>query len=157
MRMRCPRTIAVAVLAACASIGVAAPLINGAGATFPYPIYAKWAEAYHKAKGPASRFQWGYNYLDGLLRLTPDDTATIERVGSEVLGELDGPNRVHRRTLSRLSRLDASLKEWSTDPKRDAVFAKFRARVASACGKSGGDPAAQEGCRSFGAAKVAAS
>ena len=115
------------------------------------------AEAYHKAKGPASRFQWGYNYLDGLLRLTPDDTATIERVGSEVLGELDGPNRVHRRTLSRLSRLDASLKEWSTDPKRDAVFARFRARVASACGKSGGDPAAQEGCRSFGAAKVAAS
>ena len=32
------------------------------------------AEAYEKAKGPASRFQWGYSYLDGLLRLTPDDT-----------------------------------------------------------------------------------
>ena len=33
------------------------------------------AEAYEKAKGPASRFQWGYQYLDGLLRLTPDDLA----------------------------------------------------------------------------------
>jgi protein disulfide-isomerase len=40
------------------------------------------AEAYAKAKGPASRFQWGYNYLDGLLRMKPDDLATIERVGS---------------------------------------------------------------------------
>ncbi|HUQ08783.1 MAG TPA: thioredoxin family protein [Steroidobacteraceae bacterium] len=109
-------------------------------------------EAYHKAKGPASRFQWGYNYLDGLLRLAPEDTATIEKVGSEVLGELDGPNRVHRRTLSRLSRLDAALKEWSTDPKRDAVFAKFRTQVAAACAKSGGEQAAAEGCRKFGGA-----
>jgi thiol-disulfide isomerase/thioredoxin len=113
------------------------------------------AEAYHKAKGPASRFQWGYNYLDGLLRLAPDDTATIEKVGIEVIGELDGPNRVHRRTLSRLSRLDAALKEWSTDPKRDAVLAKFRTQVVAACVKSGGDQAADEGCRNFGSAAAA--
>lgn len=26
-------------------------LINGAGATFPYPIYSKWFDEYHKAKG----------------------------------------------------------------------------------------------------------
>ena len=35
-----------------------------------------------RRKGPASRFQWGYQYLDGLLRLTPDDLATIEKVGA---------------------------------------------------------------------------
>jgi phosphate transport system substrate-binding protein len=39
--------------AACAAIGLSgaasAAEISGAGATFPYPIYAKWAEAY-KAK-----------------------------------------------------------------------------------------------------------
>lgn len=112
------------------------------------------AEAYHKAKGPASRFQWGFDYLSGLLRLTPEDTATIEKVGTEVIGELDGPNRVHRRTLSRLSRLDAALKEWSTDSARVAVFSKFRAQVAAACGKTGGDAAADEGCRNFGSAAV---
>ncbi|MGA1048077.1 MAG: phosphate ABC transporter substrate-binding protein PstS, partial [Minisyncoccia bacterium] len=33
------------------SLGVQAAEITGAGATFPYPIYAKWAEAYHKATG----------------------------------------------------------------------------------------------------------
>ena len=26
-------------------------LINGAGATFPYPVYSKWFDEYHKAHG----------------------------------------------------------------------------------------------------------
>jgi thiol-disulfide isomerase/thioredoxin len=87
------------------------------------------AEAYAKAKGPASRFQWGYQYLDGLLRLTPDDLATIEKVGLQVMAELDGPNRVHRRTLSRLNKLDAELREWNTSAARNAVAAKLQSRV----------------------------
>jgi thiol-disulfide isomerase/thioredoxin len=113
------------------------------------------AEAYQKARGPASRFQWGYQYLDGLLRLTPDDTATIEKVGIAVIGELDGPNRIHRRTLSRLTRLDKALAEWNTTPQRAAVVAKFRKQVSVACAKTPGDVAAQSGCRSFGNAVAA--
>ncbi len=31
--------------------------ISGAGATFPYPIYAKWAEAYKKATGSGLNYQ----------------------------------------------------------------------------------------------------
>ncbi len=31
--------------------------ITGAGATFPYPIYAKWAEAYKKATGNSMNYQ----------------------------------------------------------------------------------------------------
>jgi phosphate transport system substrate-binding protein len=31
--------------------------ITGAGATFPYPIYAKWAEAYKKATGTGMNYQ----------------------------------------------------------------------------------------------------
>ena len=31
--------------------------INGAGATFPYPIYAKWADAYQKATGLRFNYQ----------------------------------------------------------------------------------------------------
>jgi len=114
------------------------------------------AEAYQKARGPASRFQWGYQYLDGLLRLSPDDTATIEKVGVAVIGELDGPNRIHRRTLSRLTRLDKALREWSTTPQRAAVVAKLKTGVAQACAKSPGDVAAETGCRSFGSAVAAA-
>ena len=113
------------------------------------------AEAYQKAKGPASRFQWGYQYLDGLLRLSPDDTATIEKVGTTVIGELDGPNRIHRRTLSRLTRLDQALREWNTTPARAAVLTKLRAGVTQACAKSKGDVASETGCKSFGSAVVA--
>jgi protein disulfide-isomerase len=109
-------------------------------------------EAYQKARGPASRFQWGYQYLDGLLRLAPDDTATIEKVGLEVIHELDGPNRIHRRTLSRLDRLDKALRGWNTSPQRAAVVARFRTQVTQACAKSPGDVQTESGCRSFGGA-----
>jgi ABC-type phosphate transport system substrate-binding protein len=38
--------------------------LTGAGATFPYPIYAKWAEAYKAATGIGQlsihRFRWWY-------------------------------------------------------------------------------------------------
>ena len=96
------------------------------------------AEAYAKAKGPASRFQWGYNYLDGLLRMKPDDLATIEKVGAQVIAELDGPNRIHRRTLSRLNRLDEKLTEWNTTAARAKVADNLRANVVRACEKSSG-------------------
>jgi thiol-disulfide isomerase/thioredoxin len=109
-------------------------------------------EAYQKAKGPASRFQWGYQYLDGLLRLSPNNTSAIEKVGSAVIAELDGPNRIHRRTLSRLTRLDKSLREWNSTPARAGVIAKLRAQVAQVCAKSQGDVAAEQGCKSFGTA-----
>src|SRR6201984_2923091 len=32
-------------------------LINGAGATFPYPIYSKWFDEYHKANGTQFNYQ----------------------------------------------------------------------------------------------------
>src|SRR5712675_3547783 len=47
--------------AACAAIGLSgaarAAEISGAGATFPYPIYAKWAEAYKAKTGTSMNYQ----------------------------------------------------------------------------------------------------
>src|SRR5258708_20080665 len=47
--------------AACAAIGLSgaagAAEIAGAGATFPYPIYAKWAEAYKAKTGTSMNYQ----------------------------------------------------------------------------------------------------
>jgi len=45
---------AVAGVAATSAVGAE---ISGAGATFPYPVYAKWAEAYKKATGVAVNYQ----------------------------------------------------------------------------------------------------
>ncbi|MGA7985415.1 MAG: phosphate ABC transporter substrate-binding protein PstS [Burkholderiales bacterium] len=43
--------------AALVSTAAMAADITGAGATFPYPIYAKWADAYHKATGIGLNYQ----------------------------------------------------------------------------------------------------
>ncbi|MGA7490134.1 MAG: phosphate ABC transporter substrate-binding protein PstS [Xanthobacteraceae bacterium] len=50
--MTLSRTVAAAgVFAATMITSAAATDVSGAGATFPYPIYAKWAEAYKKEAG----------------------------------------------------------------------------------------------------------
>ncbi len=41
----------------CAALPARAAEISGAGATFPYPIYAKWAEAYKAKTGTAMNYQ----------------------------------------------------------------------------------------------------
>jgi phosphate transport system substrate-binding protein len=46
-----------AVLAAAGIAGAAAADITGAGATFPYPIYAKWAAAYKNETGVGLNYQ----------------------------------------------------------------------------------------------------
>ena len=48
--------VVVAALAAAASLGHAQD-VTGAGATFPAPIYAKWADAYNKATGVRINYQ----------------------------------------------------------------------------------------------------
>jgi phosphate transport system substrate-binding protein len=50
-------TIAVASLLAATILPAAAADISGAGATFPYPIYAKWADAYKKESGVGLNYQ----------------------------------------------------------------------------------------------------
>jgi phosphate transport system substrate-binding protein len=47
----------LAVLLTLAATSVAANTITGAGATFPYPIYAKWAEDYAKMSGTRLNYQ----------------------------------------------------------------------------------------------------
>jgi phosphate transport system substrate-binding protein len=51
--------IALAILATCAAAGPAsaATLINGAGATFPYPLYSKWFSEYAKID-PSVKFNY---------------------------------------------------------------------------------------------------
>ncbi len=58
------RTFAVAARSAAmvVALAVASPIaqaadISGAGATFPYPIYAKWADAYKKETGDGLNYQ----------------------------------------------------------------------------------------------------
>jgi phosphate transport system substrate-binding protein len=51
------KTFVAAGLLAAATLPAAAIDISGAGATFPYPIYAKWADAYKKQTGNGLNYQ----------------------------------------------------------------------------------------------------
>jgi phosphate transport system substrate-binding protein len=51
------RIIAVAGLLAATVLPAAAVEISGAGATFPYPVYAKWADVYKKETGIGLNYQ----------------------------------------------------------------------------------------------------
>jgi phosphate transport system substrate-binding protein len=48
--------VAAGAVAAVSTIAIAAE-ISGAGASFPYPVYAKWADAYKKATGVGLNYQ----------------------------------------------------------------------------------------------------
>jgi len=54
--MKLARILAVTVAAA-ATLAATAADITGAGATFPYPIYSKWADAYKKSTGNGLNYQ----------------------------------------------------------------------------------------------------
>jgi phosphate transport system substrate-binding protein len=51
------RSIAVAGFLAATVLPAAAVEISGAGATFPYPVYAKWADTYKKETGVGLNYQ----------------------------------------------------------------------------------------------------
>ena len=74
-------------LALLASVGIAAQAgdITGAGATFPFPVYAKWAEEYKKATGV------GLNYQSigssGGIRQINAKTVTFGATDAPVKGE----------------------------------------------------------------------
>jgi protein disulfide-isomerase len=110
-----------------------------------------WLErAYHGAKGPATRFQWGYNYLVGLLEMTPEDTAGIERAGMSVLGELDGsPDAFYQRTRMRLEQLDSRLLEWGDGGEAAKVVERLRARTGEICRKLPAEDPGRKSCEQF--------
>jgi protein disulfide-isomerase len=69
--------------------------------------------AYRESQGPATRFQWGVLYVEGLLRMAPQDEPRIRAATLAVLGELAGPDRIHARSRGRLERMHKALLGWS--------------------------------------------
>ena len=55
--MKVARTLMAAAFAVAASLPALAADISGAGATFPYPVYAKWADSYKKETNVGLNYQ----------------------------------------------------------------------------------------------------
>ncbi len=111
----------------------------------------EWArQAYAESQGAATRFQWGRQYLTALLRLKPDDTATIRTVGIQVLKELDGTDRIYRRARTRLVQLDGDLRKWSAAaPARTPVLRALRQQLQGTCARIPAAEPARASCDAF--------
>ena len=104
---------------------------------------------YETSEGPASRVQWGVTYVEGLLRLTPEDDAAIEKATGQVIGELASqPDGYRQRTRQRLEGLGKSLQEWSNTHDGAGTLQRLRARTAEACAAQA-DNKVLDACRNW--------
>jgi len=107
-------------------------------------------KGYETSEGPATRFQWGYYYVDGLIRLTPEDAETIAAATDQLLGELDGrQDAIYNRTGRIMKRLGARLSEWNIDGAYDEQIREIQSHVDSLCEDIPENDQALETCQIF--------
>src|ERR1700692_110324 len=73
----------VLAVAGIANTGFADLLINGAGATFPYPIYSKWFDVYAK-ENPGIKFNYQSIGSGGGIRMLSNRTVDLGASGAPV-------------------------------------------------------------------------
>lgn len=95
----------------------------------------RWYErAYAESKGPATRVQWGANYVTALVDLAPQDAQRIEQAAASVYAELDGQrDAFYERNARSLERINAKLAAWATTTERRAATQRLRAALDQRC------------------------
>ncbi len=107
------------------------------------------SQAWNSARGPATRFQWGTNYVIGLIELAPDESAAIEDTTIALFRELQTEtDAFHLRTTARMDRLEARFDEWNADGGRQPTIDRIRAEVVSICAALL-ENESRDNCRSF--------
>jgi len=104
-------------------------------------------KAYQGAQGPATRVQWGVLYVEGLLRLAPDDAPAIEQATGEVIADLAAqPAGYHQRTRQRFERLGGALQAWSRTHHGAASLTRLQAQMTATCTKAASSAEGTAGC-----------
>lgn len=104
--------------------------------------------AYDMTKGPATRFQWGYYYLAGLVEMSPDDVDLIHATTVGLISELQQSKSFHQRPKSQLGRLENYLQEWGEADGNAAALDAIRQSVLEVCTQVQEAPS-REVCESF--------
>ena len=107
-----------------------------------------WTEkAYAAANGPATRLQWGAGYVNTLIDLTPDDTATIERAAIQVIGELEPvPDTFYDRNRRSLEKMAKKLVAWNKGNAHADALRRIRTELHGVCTKLPAGDAARAAC-----------
>ncbi|MBU2049214.1 MAG: thioredoxin family protein [Gammaproteobacteria bacterium] len=107
-------------------------------------------KAYRGAQGPATRVQWGVLYVEGLLRLSPDDAPAIETATAEVIADLAAqPTGYHQRTRQRFERLGTALQAWSREHHGAESLTRLQARMTATCAKTAPGTEGTDACEGW--------
>ncbi len=103
--------------------------------------------AYDATTGPATRFQWGYYYVSGLIEMTPDDAEMIRSATVNLVREIEASGGFYQRPKAQLKRLEAKLRDWNAD---ESVLAGIRDEVKSICAEPSDDAETEtSACQDF--------
>lgn len=107
-----------------------------------------YEEAWRTSEGPATRLQWGANYVGNLLELAPDDVPRIEKAARSLIGELKpGAETFYERNQRALSRMLSRLTQWQgKDQGRKLAVANIRQQLAATCAKLPAKDAGRANC-----------
>ena len=106
-------------------------------------------QAYDSTTGSATRFQWGYYYLYGLLEMTPEDTQLIHDTTVGLISELQNSGGLYQRPKAQLGRLENKLVTWSEENDRAAELAEIRSSVSAVCASASHQDESRATCDAF--------
>ena len=106
-------------------------------------------KAYNSTTGSATRFQWGYYYLTGLLEMTPEDTQLIHDTTVGLINELQNSGGLYQRPKAQLGRLEGHLVKWSEDNDHAAELVEIRNSVMTICASASHQDESRATCDAF--------
>lgn len=115
-----------------------------------YDTAIEWLRKAHEvAQGPATRFQWGYYYLTGLIEMAPTDTQRIHDVTVALIDELQNSMGLHKRPKAQLARLEDYLVTWGDENDEEQSLLRIRDSVLQVCATAAVQDESRQTCDSF--------
>ncbi|MCW8194347.1 thioredoxin family protein [Proteobacteria bacterium 005FR1] len=106
--------------------------------------------AYDAAEGKATRFQWGVEYVTGLIRMQPERVEEISSALSGLLDNLEQDRDVFSgRNFGRLQTLRNSLDDWKEKEQARESIEKLELRLSAACSELDKESVGYSNCSSL--------
>jgi thioredoxin-related protein len=106
-------------------------------------------KAWDTSQGPATRFQWGYYYLNGLMEMAPDDTALIRDTTVGLIRDLQNSSGLYQRPKGELGLLEKKLLTWSDENGHEDTLAEIRSALREVCATAKRQDESRRTCDAF--------